>query len=118
MRNLKALPSRDISREVTWWVSIHLSTFLTSLCVFFWGLPISRVTSLIEHWLPRTYPLPPPTLIIENIFSNSYYDDDGDFPGGSDGKESACNAGDLESVPRSRRSSGVGNGNPLQYSCP
>ena len=39
------------------------------------------------------------------------------FPGGSDGKESACNVGDLGSIPRSRRSSGEGNGNPLQYSC-
>ena len=32
-------------------------------------------------------------------------------------KSSACNAGDLGSVPRSRRSPGEGNGNPLQYSC-
>ena len=35
---------------------------------------------------------------------------------GSDGKESACNAGDTGSIPRSGRSSGKGNGNPLQYS--
>jgi len=33
------------------------------------------------------------------------------------GKESACNAGDLGSIPRSGRSPGGGNGNPLQYSC-
>ena len=39
------------------------------------------------------------------------------FPGGSDGKESACNAGDLGSIPVSGRSPGEGNGNPLQYSC-
>ena len=39
------------------------------------------------------------------------------FPGGSDGKESACNAGDPGSVPGSGRSPGEGNGNPLQYSC-
>ena len=38
------------------------------------------------------------------------------FPGGSDGKESACNAGDLGSIPGLGRSSGEGNGNPLQYS--
>ena len=36
--------------------------------------------------------------------------------GGSDGKESACNAGDPGSILGSRRSPGVGNGNPLQYS--
>ena len=39
------------------------------------------------------------------------------FPGGSDGKESACNAGDPGSVPGSGRAPGEGNGNPLQYSC-
>ena len=39
------------------------------------------------------------------------------FLGGSDGKQSACNAGDLGSVPRSGGSPGEGNGNPLQYSC-
>ena len=38
------------------------------------------------------------------------------FPGGSDGKESACNAGDLGSVPGSGRPPAEGNGNPLQYS--
>ena len=39
------------------------------------------------------------------------------FPGGSVGKASACNAGDLGSIPGSGRSPGEGNGNPLQYSC-
>ena len=39
------------------------------------------------------------------------------FPGGSEVKESACNAGDLGSIPGSGSSPGEGNGNPLQYSC-
>ena len=39
------------------------------------------------------------------------------FPGGSDGKVSACNAGDLASIPVWGRSPGEGNGNPLQHSC-
>ena len=39
------------------------------------------------------------------------------FPGGSDGKESACNTGDPGSIPGSGRSPREGNGNPLQYSC-
>ena len=39
------------------------------------------------------------------------------FPGGSDDKESACNAGDRALIPGSGRSPGEGNGNPLQYSC-
>ena len=38
-------------------------------------------------------------------------------PGGSDHKESACNAGDLDSIPGSGRFPGEGNGHPLQYSC-
>ena len=41
----------------------------------------------------------------------------GAFPGGSNGKESACNAGDPGSTPGSGRSPGEGNGNSLQYSC-
>ena len=38
------------------------------------------------------------------------------FPGGSDGKESACSVGDLRLIPGLGRSPGEGNGNPLQYS--
>ena len=40
-----------------------------------------------------------------------------DFPGGSEGKVSAYNAGDPRSIPGLRRSSGEGRGNPLLYSC-
>jgi len=39
------------------------------------------------------------------------------FPGGSEGKVSVCNPGDLGSIPESGRFPGEGNGNPLQYSC-
>ena len=39
------------------------------------------------------------------------------FPGGSDGKESACNARDLDLIPGWQRSPGGGHGNPLHYSC-
>ena len=41
----------------------------------------------------------------------------GGFPGSSDGKESACDAGDLGSIPGLGRSPGRGNSIPLQYSC-
>ena len=40
-----------------------------------------------------------------------------DFPGGSDGEESACNAGDPGSIPGLGRAPGEGDGYPLQYSC-
>ena len=39
------------------------------------------------------------------------------FPSCSDGKESACNAGDPGSIPESGRSPGEGHGNPLRYFC-
>jgi len=39
------------------------------------------------------------------------------FPSGSNGKESACNVGDQGHIPGLGRSSGEGNGNPLQCSC-
>ena len=39
------------------------------------------------------------------------------FPGGSDSKESACDEGDLGSIPGLQRSPGEGNGFPFQYSC-
>ena len=48
-----------------------------------------------------------------SIFLNPYIT----FPGGSDGKVSAYNEGDLGSIPGLGRSPGEGNGNPLQCSC-
>ena len=51
------------------------------------------------------------------IFSFSFLDICWDFPGGSDGKVSAYNAGELGSIPGLGRSLGEGNGNPFQYSC-
>ena len=39
------------------------------------------------------------------------------LPGGSDGKESTCNAGDLGSIPELGRTPGGGHDNPPQYSC-
>ena len=51
--------------------------------------------------------------MIEFRYSSAYPG----FPGSSAGKESACNEGDLGSIPGSGRSPGEGNGNPFQYSC-
>jgi len=55
------------------------------------------------------YPAFPAPFIEETVFSVG-------FPGGSAGKESTCNAGDLGSIPALRRSPGGGHGSPLQYS--
>ena len=54
--------------------------------------------------------------IIVSIYCTLICIDKG-FPGGSDGKESACNAGDLVLIPGLGRPPGEGNGNSLQYSC-
>ena len=51
-------------------------------------------------------------ICIKNVFSEFV-----DFPGGSDGKESACRAGDPGWILGLGRSPGEGNSNPLQYSC-
>ena len=48
---------------------------------------------------------------------NIYKNLDRRFPGGSEDKAYACNAGDLGSIPGLGKSPGEGNGNPLQYSC-
>ena len=53
----------------------------------------------------------------ERISDTSIYTEKG-FPGGSECKMSACNAGDPGSIPGLGRSPGEGNGSPLQYSCP
>ena len=51
--------------------------------------------------------------VVQRTFSFAFIG----FPGGSDGKVSAYNVGDLGSIPELGRSSGEGNGNPLQYPC-
>ena len=58
-------------------------------------------------------------LVNKNSFycGSLVYDKSNHFPGGSDGKASAYNAGDSGSIPGSERSAGEGNGNPLQRSC-
>ena len=51
-------------------------------------------------------------MVISDLYMNAK-----GFPGNSDSKESAHNAGDQGLIPGSERSPGEGNGNPLQYSC-
>ena len=52
-----------------------------------------------------------------NIYIYIYKERERSFSGGSDGKESACNEGDLDLIPRLGSSPEEGNGYPLQYSC-
>ena len=66
----------------------------------FWEIT-GKHQQLTLKWLKKT-----------KLFALYFY-----FPGGSDRKASAYNAGDRGSIPGLGRSLGEGNGNPLQYSC-
>ena len=55
-------------------------------------------------------------MVLKNLFTGQQQKNGG-FPGGSEGKESACSAEDLGLIPGSGRSPGEGNSNALQYSC-
>ena len=68
---------------------------------------------LLNFFSSPPLPLPQSSLpLLEDQLRNLL-----DFPGGSDGKASAYNEGDLGSIPGSARCPGEVNGNPLQYSC-
>ena len=84
------------------------------------GPPWSQSTSLFEHINVFTKQEASLSFSVQSFFGffwvslcRHYVD----FPGGSDGKASAYNAGDLGLIPGLGRFSGEGNGNPLQYSC-
>ena len=94
-------------------------TGISSLALFTVMLPKAHLTLhsrmsgsrwvITPSWLSRSWSS---FLYSSVFFCSSVY-----FPGGSDGKASAYNVGDPESIPGSGRSPGEGNGNPLQYSC-
>ena len=67
------------------------------------------------HWVGNA--TQPPSPLSSFLLASIFYFKLHYLSGGSDGKESACNAGDLDLVPGLGRSSGKGNGYPLQYSC-
>ena len=74
-------------------------------------LPTPGAYSNSCHWVGVNL-----LLLISSLFFLSNRESTRGFSGGSDGKESTCNSGDLGSVPGLGRFPGEGNGNPLQYS--
>ena len=84
--------------------------------------PLSRAALFYSCWHSS---LEPKTFSLVQVWRRAYYVGCFDevllylqgFPSDSDGKESACNAGDLGSIPGSERFPGKGNGNPVQCSC-
>ena len=71
-----------------------------------------KIYDVAHPFFLLSFPLPPsfPFLLFFLFLNNM-------LPWWLSGKESTFNAGDVESIPGSRRSPGEGNGNPLQYSC-
>ena len=76
-----------------------------------WDMSISPIT---HHTFVSV--VPSKYLSVSHILSYCIFNQLG-FPSGSNGKEPSCNVRDPCSIPGSGRSSGEGNGNPLQYSC-
>ena len=78
-----------------------------------WGIDGETVETASDFifWAPKSL-----QMVIAAMKLKDAYSLEG-FPGGSEVKASACNVGDLGSVPGLERSPGEGNGNPLQYSC-
>ena len=79
----------------------HISYLSTPVCFSLAG----------RYWFFRPMPWSSPPSSTQDIFFDYFPC----FPGGSDSKESACNAGDLGSISGSGRSPGKGKGYPLQY---
>ena len=75
---------------------------------------LKPITKIWFSWLAVTFS-PNVSLIACTLSPKLYIYTD--FPGGSDGEESACNAGDTGFIHGSGRSPGKGNSNPLQYYC-
>ena len=74
-------------------------------------ISLSSLHTFLVYFLPRVF------LKIFILLNTKYCKHTG-FQGGSDSKESACNAGDPASIHRPGRSPGKGNGCAFQYSCP
>ena len=82
-----------------------------------WVFPVHQVQALVSCIQPGLVIC----FTLDNIHVSMLFSQDAhfnkDFPGCSDSKESACNAGDPSSIPGWGISLGEGNGNPLWYSC-
>ena len=84
------------------WIFVVLVSFEINVCVVFRYIPRSGIAGSCGRY---TFSY------LKNLHTILC------FPGGSDGKVSACNGGDLSSIPGLGRSPGEKNDNPLQYSC-
>ena len=79
-----------------------------------WEDPLAKGKATHSNILAWGIPWSVQPMGLQRVGHDFYFQD---FPGGSDGKASVYNVGDLGSIPGLGRSPGEGNGNPLQYSC-
>ena len=99
---------------IDWKINIGLFFPLIHIYIFFiWSIVALQCFRYTARWFSYTYT----QILLLKLFSVTGYYYYLGFPGGSDGKESACNVGDLGSIPGLGTSPGGGHGNPLQYSC-
>ena len=98
MRTCRVDPKEEEQDRSHWCAYLHWRRGMNGYCV--------------QNPQPLTSYLPDFAIFLYHLY---YY---WGFPGGSDGKESSCNAGDLGSIPGLGRSPGGGHGNTLQYFCP
>ena len=96
-------------RSQFWSVCLFLPHFSLCLCLSFYLSVSLHFSVSLSHTHTTTRKL---TKILIEAVSDRW-----GFPGGSDGKESTCSAGDPGSIPGLGRSPGEGNGHPPQYSC-
>ena len=104
-------PSQDLSsqaREVLFLIGLEWPIIKPAL-----GLEQHKFYSMVKE--PRSRKLVHKSILTQ--FRQRYQIYRRGLPRGLSGKESACQAGDVGLIPRLRKSSGEGNGNPLQYSC-
>ena len=96
-------------------VSIHMLHYLNMFLENAQRLVMRKISYLLKVYCNIfVYQRPHCGIFIYMCIYNNIYEG---FPGGSAGKKSAGNKGDLGLIPGSGRSPGEGNGNPLQYSC-
>ena len=114
----RALLSSTISQSLLKFMSIELVMLINHLIV---SPPSPFAFDLSQHqglfqWVGFSHQVAKALELQLKLQSFQFKVEMG-FPGGSDGKESACNAGDLGSTPGLGRSPREGNDNPLQYTC-
>ena len=105
---------KEESEKVGLKLNIQKTKIMASGPITSWGIDGETVetASDVIFWAPKSLQMVTAAMKLKDAYSLE------GFPGGSEVKASACNVGDLGSVPGLERSPGEGNGNPLQYSCP